>query len=202
MKKALFALLAIILLPSIATAQLFNGMPQPTELRFIHAYNFSDAGNSAGIVGMYRFDPTQNTTLTAGVSYNHTSQSFTYSSWQGIRLFDNSLHVLHMANYNPDTQKYSGHIASTLLLPGYAGNGTYQVNGHVFNYNISGAQRYLGTAGARVNQHFIFNAGATAQNGEADWVANARLMLYKMNWIEYRYNNLFRSHQLSLYLQF
>lgn len=203
MKRLLFAILITVTLPGIASAQMFNGMAQPTDVRFVQSYNFNTAGNNSGLTLMFRADPTKSTLLTAGSSYNHATQQLKLSLWQGVVLFNESLYVLHRANYVPDSfDKYQASVAGTLFLPGYKGSKTYEVNTQLFNYTAGMPTRYLFTAGARLTDRVPVNAGLTTVKGETGWVVNARVFVYKKTFLEYRYSDLTNAHKASLFIHF
>ena len=187
----ILCLAVLILLTVTAKAQLYNGMPQPEAFRSVHSYSFTDNVTSGSfmlrIVDLNFYKPF------VGVSYNPAGDLKAHI-WNSFNFFSQRLWILPMVSLENSIKT---DLATTVHIDK---NKIFRINAHLFNItNGNIADVFVSTLGARLHKRLAVNAGISKM-ADIGFTGNARLWLYKNNWIEYRYRQ--GTQSLCLFFHF
>lgn len=193
MHKTKFLLFGLLLLAVSATAQLYNGMPQPERVRSVHSYNITHE-TASGFV-MLRLVDVAGVKPYLGVSYNPAGEMKAHG-WVSFNMVGQHLWILPMVSYQNANWNYD--LATTLHLDKRK---VFRANYHLLNLSRGGViDSYISTIGVRPFKWLAFNSGVSRMGGNVGYTGNLRLWLYRNNWVEFRHNQ--RVNSINLFIHF
>lgn len=182
-KYSYLLVIMFALLPVMASAQLYNGMPPPQDFRAQNSVVFTETGDysTSAFVMTKTFEYNKLKNL-AALSYSDIT---TVHSWWSVNMLDRDLWVLFMPRYSIESEVFAMDIATTYHI------GRARLNAHLHDF-----EQYTLTAGYRFHQRIAANVGAR----DLKPVANVRIWLIDNHWIEYRYYD--HAHGIHLFFHF
>lgn len=217
--KALLLVLFLQLIVNSASAQVFDGMTQPTTWRFWTPVSLSietDKVNAAPFMGykIWINNPsTSHLSTTAIFQYNFTNQTPSIQSWNNVNLLKRKVWFMSRTGYDIGNDKLWETLSGTVFFPYRLNidftwsNFFYFQNGFNFLDNdklqiVVGYKLVLRLKDGSKRSVFAFNIGARIRGNTTGIVTNLRLYIQKTNWLQFRYDFADKVFMMSAIIQF
>lgn len=202
-QRVIQALIAAVLLLTSATAsaQVYDGITQPTRFRVWVPVTASLHGHGkttvAPFVG-YKQDIGERFSITPVLQYNINSESLVPQVWLNANI-DKKLYVLSRSIYDTKANLYKHTMSATYKLPlGFMVDGTWE---NLYNGKKFCDGDRLQFVGGYAYKWFVVNAGYSCRTSKG-FIANLRLKVTPNDWLQFRYDGGTKSVQVSTALQF
>lgn len=198
--RKLFIMLVLAAVSLAATAQVYDGITQPTKFRLFMPVTTSLEGNGYTVSPFiaYRADVSSWLSITPVVQYNMTSEAVSVGAWLNVN-YRRRFYLLARSTYNTKARIFTETLSGTIKLPaGFMVDATWDnlYNGRKF---LSGDR--LQVLGGLDYGRFVFNAGYSMR-ALRGFVANIRFKVTKYNWLQLKYDEGAKAFITSVTLQF
>ncbi len=205
MKNKIFLSLIVAIMFSVAhipiCAQVYDGITQPSKFRvFVPiSVGLHDGGKtSVSPFFAYKHDAAGWMSVTAVAQYNISSEAFIPQIWLNFNL-DKKLYFLSRSIYDTKAEKYRHTLSATYKLPyGFMIDTTWE---NLYNGDKFCDTDRLQFLGGYAYKWFVANAGYSCRN-QKGFIANLRLKVDELNWLQLKYDGGTESVQIGCVLQF
>ena len=184
--KRFLALTMALMLAFAASAQIYDGITQPTTYRvWASVGQPTDNGNAAfSFFTGYKYDLSSHFSVTGVANYNVTGQAFTPAIWLNANI-DGVVYFLSRNIYDAKNNKFKETLSATVKLPyGFMIDATWD---NVFNGDsFLQGDRLQAVAGWGC-KWVIFNAGYSMRSNPG-LIANVRFKLTPAYWLQFKYD--------------
>lgn len=184
-----------------ATAQIYDGITQPTRYRvwvpITTSLHNSNATTVAPFVG-YKQDLCKWLSVTPVAQYNINNEAFIPQVWVNFNV-KQKFYVLSRSIYDTKTDLYKHTMSATYKLPyNFMIDATWEnlYNGKKFCDNDR-----LQFVGGYAHKYFVANAGYSCRHNKGV-IANLRLKVTDYNWLQFKYDGGTESVQMGCAFQF
>jgi len=185
MKKFLLFTMAALLALS-ASAQVYDGITQPTDFRILVPSVIStDDGTTtvAPFVG-YKYQPAEVFSATTILQYNVASNAFVPQVWLNLNL-GGKFYLLTRSSYDIGKSRFRQGLATTLKLPlGFMVDATWD---NVYDGNKFLDSDRLQVVGGYAYQRLVCNVGYSMRHSPG-LIANARFKATDTTWLQLKYD--------------
>lgn len=200
MKKLLLALL-IAAIGLAANAQVYDGITQPSKYRvFVPVTIANDANHKTTIAPFvgYKQDLSSHWSVTGIAQYNINAEDFQVAAWFNYTP-DHKFYVLSRNILDTKSGEFRETLSATYKLPlNFMIDGTWD--------NLYNGKKFCDTdrlqfVGGWAHKFFVVNAGYSCRNAKG-FIANLRLKITPLNWLQLKYDGGMKNIQVSTALQF
>ena len=194
-------LVILLMLPCGLSAQVYDGITQPTRYRIwipvsanLHGHGSTSVSPFVG----YKENLTDWLSATAVAQYNIGGEAFVPQLWLNVN-YNKWLWFLSRSIYDTKANIYRHTLSATVKLPkGFMIDATWDdaYNGHKF-IDTDRLQVLGGVAHGR----FVVNAGYSFRN-KPGVIANLRLKITDYDWLQFKYDGGAKAFTFSTALQF
>lgn len=194
-------LVILLMLPCGLSAQVYDGITQPTRYRIwipvsanLHGHGSTSVSPFVG----YKENLTDWLSATAVAQYNIGGEAFVPQLWLNVN-YNKWLWFLSRSIYDTKANIYRHTLSATVKLPkGFMIDATWDdaYNGHKF-IDTDRLQVLGGVAHGR----FVVNAGYSMRN-KPGVIANLRLKITDYDWLQFKYDGGAKAFTFSTALQF
>ena len=194
-------LVILLMLPCGLSAQVYDGITQPTRYRIwipvsanLHGHGSTSVSPFVG----YKENLTDWLSATAVAQYNIGGEAFVPQLWLNLN-YNKWLWFLSRSIYDTKANIYRHTLSATVKLPkGFMIDATWDdaYNGHKF-IDTDRLQVLGGVAHGR----FVVNAGYSMRN-KPGVIANLRLKITDYDWLQFKYDGGAKAFTFSTALQF
>lgn len=194
-------LVILLMLPCGLSAQVYDGITQPTRYRIwipVSANLHSHGSTSVSPFVGYKENLTDWLSATAVAQYNIGGEAFVPQLWLNVN-YNKWLWFLSRSIYDTKANIYRHTLSATVKLPkGFMIDATWDdaYNGHKF-IDTDRLQVLGGVAHGR----FVVNAGYSMRN-KPGVIANLRLKITDYDWLQFKYDGGAKAFTFSTALQF
>lgn len=199
MKRLLLAFIVLVWTAS-ASAQVYDGITQPTKYRLLLPVTKSLHGGNAGVAPMagYKYDAAGWLSVTPVLQYNLNTENFSPQVWLNFN-YRKTYYLLFRSIYDSHTERFRETLSATVKLPlNFMVDATWEDM-----YDGVGLVRNdrLQVVGGFADKRIILNAGYSMRR-LFGWVANIRFKITEYNWLQLRYDGGAETIGMSVVLQF
>lgn len=193
--KRIIAILLMLTFAATASAQVYDGITQPTKFRYWMPFSTSTDGTgklaAAPFVG-YKVQPANWISLTPVLQYNFSREAVIPQLWVNVN-YQQKYYLLFRSIYDLKSETFSETISGTVKLNKFMIDFTWD--------NFYRAEKFLQKDRLQILagygwKHVIFNAGYSIRD-QPGFVTNIRLKLTNLSWIQLRYDTGIDSFTLS-----
>jgi len=188
MKRLLLtiALLAVTLSVT-ASAQVFDGIPQPTTFRLRGAVTHTFGSDAGFMDAQVKIPLAEQHAVVLRGQYNVPAGSYFGQLWYSLNLLEKRLWLLPVASYNSN-EEFSAHLWATYKLGDWQFNTTI-ANVDDFDPDAGGYAQV--SAGYKFGRFFILLPGVVVLNDVRQWnpFVNLRVMVTKYTWLQGRFEH-------------
>lgn len=194
-------LVILLMLPCGLSAQVYDGITQPTRYRIwipvsanLHGHGSTSVSPFVG----YKENLTDWLSATAVAQYNIGGEAFVPQLWLNVN-YNKWLWFLSRSIYDTKANIYRHTLSATVKLPkGFMIDATWDdaYNGHKFI-----DKDRLQVLGGVAHGRFVVNAGYSMRN-KPGVIANLRLKITDYDWLQFKYDGGDKAFTFSTALQF
>ncbi|MDP3452065.1 MAG: hypothetical protein Q8R90_03830 [Bacteroidales bacterium] len=193
--KRILTIMLMLILGISASAQVYDGITQPTKFRYWMPFTTSTTtpGNlaAAPFVG-YKVQPADWISLTPVIQYNFSREAVIPQLWVNVN-YQQKYYLLFRSIYDLKSETFSETVSGTVKLNKYMVDFTWD--------NFYRADKFLENDRLQILagyawKHIIFNTGYSIRD-QPGFVSNVRVKLTSLSWVQLRYDNGNNSFTLS-----
>jgi len=185
--KRFLAILCILLTSVSLSAQVYDGITQPTRFRYwlpvTTSVNTPGSLSAAPFVG-YKVQPADWISFTPVLQYNFNREAAIPQLWLNVN-YQQKYYLLFRSIYDLKAESFSETISGTVKLKCYMMDFTwdnlFRNDGFLINDRLQFLAGYAW-------KHLILNAGYSIRS-RPGFVTNARIKLTNLSWIQLRYDS-------------
>lgn len=198
MKRSLL-IFAVFFWGVSVSAQIYDGITQPTKFRLLLPVVKSLHGSSTGISPMfgYKYEAAEWLSVTPMLQYNLNTDNLSPQVWLNLN-YRKTYYLLSRSIYDSKTERFRETLSATIKLPlNFMVDATWEDmcdgTGFVLNDRLQ-------VVGGFAEKRFILNAGY-AMRRLPGFIANIRFKITEYNWLQLRYDSGAETIGISVALQ-
>ncbi|MDP2234991.1 MAG: hypothetical protein Q8J88_01035 [Bacteroidales bacterium] len=193
--KRILTIMLMLTLGISASAQVYDGITQPTKFRYWMPFTTSTTTPgklaAAPFVG-YKVQPGDWISLTPVLQYNFSREAVIPQLWVNVN-YQQKYYLLFRSIYDLKSETFSETVSGTVKLNKYMVDFTWD--------NFYRADKFLENDRLQILagyawKHIIFNTGYSIRD-QPGFVSNVRVKLTSLSWVQLRYDNGNNSFTLS-----
>lgn len=193
--KRIIAFLLLLTVSLTASAQVYDGITQPTKFRYWMPLTTSTNGtgklSAAPFVG-YKVQPADWISFTPVLQYNFSREAVIPQLWVNVN-YKKQYYLLFRSIYDLKSETFSETVSGTVKLNKYMVDFTWD--------NFYRGEKFLEKDRLQILagyawKHVIFNAGYSIRD-QPGFISNVRFKLTNLSWVQLRYDTGNNSFSLS-----
>lgn len=185
--KKLIAFMLLLTIAVTASAQVYDGITQPTKFRYWMPLTTSTTTPgklaAAPFIG-YKVQPADWISFTPVLQYNFSREAMIPQLWVNVN-YKQKYYLLFRSIYDLKSEAFSETISGTAKLKQFMVDFTWDNFYRAEKFLINDRLQLLA---GYAWKHIIFNAGYSIRD-QPGFVSNVRVKLTPLSWVQLRYDN-------------
>jgi len=193
--KKFISIMLILIIAVTASAQVYDGITQPTKFRYWMPFTTSIDGTgkvfAAPFVG-YKVQPADWISFTPVVQYNFSREAVIPQLWVNVN-YQQKYYLLFRSIYDLKAEAFSETISGTAKLKQFMIDFTWDNFYRADKFLVNDRLQFLA---GYAWKYVVFNAGYSVKY-QSGFVSNVRIKLTNLSWVQMRYDTGNKTFTLS-----